>query len=80
MHELPKSEGGALPALAANSTSPASADDERARIVVALTRCQWRPNAAALALGISRATLYRRIARLGIVGPHRTEAALRSPV
>ncbi|MGF6637683.1 sigma-54-dependent Fis family transcriptional regulator [Paraburkholderia sp. MM6662-R1] len=60
------------PALAANSTSPASADDERARIVAALTRCQWRPNAAALALGISRATLYRRIARLGIVGPHRT--------
>ncbi|MGF6821098.1 transcriptional regulator of acetoin/glycerol metabolism [Paraburkholderia atlantica] len=62
----------ATPALAADSTSPASADDERARIVAALTRCQWRPNAAAQALGISRATLYRRIARLGIVGPHRT--------
>jgi sigma-54 dependent transcriptional regulator, acetoin dehydrogenase operon transcriptional activator AcoR len=62
----------ATPALAADSTSPASPDDERARIVAALTRCQWRPNAAAQALGISRATLYRRIARLGIVGPHRT--------
>ncbi len=45
--------------------------DERARIVEALTRHQWRPNAAAQALGISRATLYRRIAKLDIVGPHR---------
>ncbi|HEX7914051.1 MAG TPA: sigma-54-dependent Fis family transcriptional regulator [Paraburkholderia sp.] len=45
--------------------------DERARIVDALTRHQWRPNAAAQALGMSRATLYRRIAALGIVGPHR---------
>jgi transcriptional regulator of acetoin/glycerol metabolism len=62
----------ATPVLAADSTSPASPDDERARIVAALTRCQWRPNAAAQALGMSRATLYRRIARLGIVGPHRT--------
>jgi transcriptional regulator of acetoin/glycerol metabolism len=47
-------------------------DDERARIVDALTRHQWRPNAAAEALGMSRATLYRRIAKLGIVGPHRS--------
>jgi sigma-54 dependent transcriptional regulator, acetoin dehydrogenase operon transcriptional activator AcoR len=45
--------------------------DERTRIVDALTRHQWRPNAAAQALGMSRATLYRRIAKLGIVGPHR---------
>jgi transcriptional regulator of acetoin/glycerol metabolism len=45
--------------------------DERARIVEALTQNHWRPNAAARALGISRATLYRRIARLEIVGPHR---------
>ncbi|SIT46102.1 Acetoin catabolism regulatory protein [Paraburkholderia piptadeniae] len=49
----------------------ASLDDERARIVDALTRNHWRPNAAAEALGMSRATLYRRIAKLGIVGPHR---------
>ena len=45
--------------------------DERTRIIEALTRHQWRPNAAAQALGISRATLYRRIAKLEIVGPHR---------
>ena len=46
--------------------------DERTRIIEALTRHQWRPNAAAQALGISRATLYRRIAKLEIVGPHRS--------
>ncbi|MEM5387212.1 sigma-54-dependent Fis family transcriptional regulator [Paraburkholderia phymatum] len=61
--------------LAPDETAPrpalASLDDERARIVDALTRHHWRPNAAAEALGISRATLYRRIAKLGIVGPHR---------
>ncbi len=50
---------------------PASDADERTRIVAALSAHQWHPNAAAAALGMSRATLYRRIARLGIVGPHR---------
>jgi transcriptional regulator of acetoin/glycerol metabolism len=70
-----------LPPLATPATSgspagipPASAlsdEDERARIVAALTAHRWRPNAAALALGISRATLYRRMAKLAIVGPHR---------
>jgi transcriptional regulator of acetoin/glycerol metabolism len=52
--------------------SLAQVGDERARIVDALTRHHWHPNAAAKALGISRATLYRRIAKLGIVGPHRS--------
>ena len=47
------------------------ANSQRARIVAALTAHQWRPNAAASALGISRATLYRRIAKFGIVAPHR---------
>ncbi|WP_213295290.1 sigma-54-dependent Fis family transcriptional regulator [Paraburkholderia sacchari] len=55
----------------AASSATNSGDDERARIVAALTAHRWRPNAAAAALGISRATLYRRIAKLGIVGPHR---------
>ncbi|MFT4063849.1 sigma-54-dependent Fis family transcriptional regulator [Paraburkholderia sp.] len=62
----------ATPAITTDPARRAAADDERARIVAALTRCHWRPNAAAQALGMSRATLYRRIARLGIVGPHRT--------
>ncbi|MBR8150980.1 helix-turn-helix domain-containing protein, partial [Burkholderia vietnamiensis] len=46
-------------------------DDERGRIVAALTAHRWRPDAAARALGISRATLYRRIAKHRIVAPHR---------
>ncbi|EGC98932.1 Fis family GAF modulated sigma54 specific transcriptional regulator, partial [Burkholderia sp. TJI49] len=46
-------------------------DDERGRIVAALTAHRWRPDAAAQALGISRATLYRRIAKHRIVAPHR---------
>ena len=57
---------------AAPGQALAGLDDERARIVDALTRHHWRPNAAAEALGMSRATLYRRIAKLGIVGPHRS--------
>jgi transcriptional regulator of acetoin/glycerol metabolism len=36
----------------------------------ALTAHHWRPQAAANALGISRATLYRRIAKPDIVAPH----------
>jgi transcriptional regulator of acetoin/glycerol metabolism len=46
-------------------------EDERAKIVDALKRHRWRPNPAAHALGISRATLYRRMAKWKIVGPHR---------
>ena len=48
-----------------------SPEVERERIIAALTAHRWRPNAAAQALGISRATLYRRMAKLAIVGPHR---------
>jgi sigma-54 dependent transcriptional regulator, acetoin dehydrogenase operon transcriptional activator AcoR len=44
---------------------------ERDRIVAAMTHAKWRADPAAQALGISRATLYRRITRLGIVPPHR---------
>lgn len=69
-----------LPAdLAAALVPPAGdarhgADDERARIVAVLNAHRWHPNAAAAALGISRATLYRRIARLGIVPPIAADA------
>ena len=62
----------ALPATSPFPVAAAEAPvDERARIVAALTTHHWRPNPTAAALGISRATLYRRIAKLGIVGPHR---------
>ncbi|VXC92767.1 Fis family transcriptional regulator [Burkholderia sp. 8Y] len=44
---------------------------ERRRIVNALTTAKWRPIEAAKLLGMSRATLYRRIAKHNIVAPHR---------
>ena len=44
---------------------------ERERILSALSQNQWRAALAAPLLGISRATLYRRIARFKIVAPHR---------
>ncbi len=44
---------------------------ERNRIVAAMTDAKWRPALAAQTLGVSRATLYRRIAKFGIVAPHR---------
>jgi transcriptional regulator of acetoin/glycerol metabolism len=65
---VPPSEVNApatLPALSESETL------ERSRIVAAMTDAKWRPVLAARALGISRATLYRRIAKFGIVAPHR---------
>ncbi|MFL9909352.1 helix-turn-helix domain-containing protein [Paraburkholderia sp. RL17-337-BIB-A] len=44
---------------------------ERDRILAALTDAKWRAVETARRLGISRATLYRRIAKFGIVPPHR---------
>jgi transcriptional regulator with GAF, ATPase, and Fis domain len=45
---------------------------ERERILAALAQHRWRAALAAPLLGISRATLYRRIARFKIVAPHRS--------
>ncbi|ALE57288.1 transcriptional regulator of acetoin/glycerol metabolism [Burkholderia sp. OAS925] len=44
---------------------------ERRRIVDAMNDAKWRTDLAAQALGISRATLYRRIAKLHILPPHK---------
>jgi transcriptional regulator of acetoin/glycerol metabolism len=44
---------------------------ERTRIVNAMNAAKWRPLQAAAMLGISRATLYRRLKQLHIVPPHR---------
>ena len=44
---------------------------ERTRIVHAMNVAKWRPLQAAAMLGLSRATLYRRIKQLHIVPPHR---------
>lgn len=67
----------------AGSAAPAPADvtaaleytalelAERTRIVHAMNAAKWRPLQAAAMLGLSRATLYRRIKHLKIVPPHR---------
>ncbi|MDP9063044.1 MULTISPECIES: helix-turn-helix domain-containing protein [unclassified Pseudomonas] len=46
-----------------------SVSPERQRVLDALIRHRWKPLAAAQALGISRATLYRRVNQLGIDMP-----------
>ncbi|AJX32133.1 sigma-54-dependent Fis family transcriptional regulator [Burkholderia oklahomensis] len=71
LRHLPADLAAQLGAAPPANASLADAADERGRIVAALTAHRWRPDAAALALGISRATLYRRIAKYGIVAPHR---------
>jgi transcriptional regulator of acetoin/glycerol metabolism len=58
----------------APQAAPAMSDGdvlERNRIVAALGDAKWRTDMAAKALGMSRATLYRRIGRLGILPPHK---------
>ncbi len=60
--------------VATSSESPAIEADERQerdQIVAALTECKWRAPHAAQLLGMSRATLYRRMARYRILPPHR---------
>ncbi|MEL6078745.1 helix-turn-helix domain-containing protein, partial [Stenotrophomonas maltophilia] len=64
LHDLPEqlrgtAAEGALPALE-TATSP-----ERQALLDALVRHRWTPVAAAKALGISRATLYRRVQQHG---------------
>ncbi|EHR73597.1 transcriptional activator of acetoin/glycerol metabolism [Burkholderiales bacterium JOSHI_001] len=63
-----------LPAPApAQPSAPMAASEpgERERIEQALRRLRWNASAAAVALGLSRSTLYRRMRSLGIVAPHR---------
>ena len=44
---------------------------ERTRIMQAMTQSKWRPLTAAAMLGVSRATLYRRLKHFRIVPPHK---------
>ena len=46
---------------------------ERQALLDALVRHRWKPTAAAKALGISRATLYRRVHQHGIDMPGRSQ-------
>lgn len=57
-------------AICAAFEPPEAGSDERLRIIAALRRNAWRVHAAAALLGLSRATLYRRIKALGIVSPN----------
>jgi transcriptional regulator of acetoin/glycerol metabolism len=49
------------------------ASPERQALLDALVRHRWKPTAAAKALGISRATLYRRVHQHGIEMPGRSQ-------
>ncbi|TFY84343.1 sigma-54-dependent Fis family transcriptional regulator [Pseudomonas kairouanensis] len=49
-----------------------SVSPERQRVLDALIRHRWKPLPTAQALGISRATLYRRVNQLGIDMPNKT--------
>ncbi|WLH70626.1 sigma-54-dependent Fis family transcriptional regulator [Pseudomonas sp. FP2309] len=59
--------GEQVPVLAEQSVSP-----ERQLVLDALIRHRWKPLPTAQALGISRATLYRRVNQLGIDMPGKT--------
>ena len=58
-------------AIATQAPDPASSP-ERQALLDALVRHRWKPVAAAQALGISRATLYRRVRQHGIQMPGRS--------
>ncbi|VVQ29426.1 Acetoin catabolism regulatory protein [Pseudomonas fluorescens] len=55
-------------------TNDCCASPERQTLLDALVRHRWKPGAAAKALGISRATLYRRVHQHGIDMPGRSQA------
>ncbi|WP_419736291.1 sigma-54-dependent Fis family transcriptional regulator [Pseudomonas sp. COR18] len=65
LEDLPEDLHGRLPPVRAEG--PAS--PERQALLEALVRHRWQPGPAAQALGISRATLYRRVKQHDIVMP-----------
>nr|BFD41030.1 sigma-54-dependent Fis family transcriptional regulator [Pseudomonas sp. FFPRI_1] len=67
--QLRGSDGPEAQPVLQGSTSP-----ERQVLLDALVRHRWKPLAAAKALGISRATLYRRVQQHGIQMPGRSPA------
>jgi transcriptional regulator of acetoin/glycerol metabolism len=64
--DLPELPGVAIPSLAQETSS---GDPERQILFDALVRNRWKPLLAAQELGISRATLYRRVNHYGIKMP-----------
>ncbi len=58
----------------ADDMSEQGSSPERQTLIDALIRHRWKPTATAQALGISRATLYRRVRQHGIEMPGRSPA------
>ncbi len=48
-------------------------ESERERVVAALRQYKWQVNAAARALGMARATIYRKMAKYNIVSPNKAD-------
>ncbi|EUB74515.1 sigma54 specific transcriptional regulator, Fis family [Pseudomonas sp. GM41(2012)] len=67
-------QGHRLNGPSAGATIDCCASPERQTLLDALVRHRWKPTAAAKALGISRATLYRRVHQHGIDMPGRSQA------
>jgi len=67
-------QGHRLNGPSADATIDCCASPERQTLLDALVRHRWKPAAAAKALGISRATLYRRVHQHGIDMPGRSQA------
>lgn len=63
-----------LLAAPADDTAQPGSSPERQTLIDALIRHRWKPTATAQALGISRATLYRRVRQHGIDMPGRSPA------
>jgi transcriptional regulator of acetoin/glycerol metabolism len=71
LNDLPEQLRGAEPEQVLREPG---ASPERQALLDALVRHRWKPTAAANALGISRATLYRRVHQHGIEMPGRRPA------
>ena len=54
--------------------APAAEQDERTRIIAALRAHKWQVQASARALGMSRATIYRKMNLYCIVSPNKAES------
>ncbi|RON39118.1 sigma-54-dependent Fis family transcriptional regulator [Pseudomonas brassicacearum] len=75
VNHLPEQlQGHRLNGPSSGDTNDCCASPERQTLLDALVRHRWKPTAAAKALGISRATLYRRVHQHGIEMPGRSQA------
>ncbi|WP_460141284.1 sigma-54-dependent Fis family transcriptional regulator [Pseudomonas sp. S2_E01] len=77
LDHLPEAlRGTAMESAVGHACGEHSASPERQALLDALVRHRWKPAAAARSLGISRATLYRRVHQHGIDMPGRSRDTL----